>query len=164
MTSRFSKTLALSYPKGKYLRFLVQTKQGKLRLVKILATLLSADSGTAKVNGFDTITDSSRVRSEIELTGPFAAVDEYLTGRENIEMIASLYHIKPASTIKTRTQALLEKFDLVEAGDRPARTYSGGMKRRLDLAMSLVASPPVLFLDEPTTGLDPRSRLALWGL
>ena len=153
--------VSFELPKGEILALLGPNGAGKTTTVKILATLLSKDSGEASVNGFDVEKQGAKVRAEIGLTGQFAAVDEYLTGRENIEMIAKLYHME-RSQIKPKAQELLEKFDLVDAGDRPARTYSGGMRRRLDLAMSLVFSPPILFLDEPTTGLDPRSRLALW--
>ncbi len=147
--------------KGEILALLGPNGAGKTTTVKILSTLISADSGSAKVMGNSSISEGDKVRQLIGLTGQFAAVDEYLTGRENIEMIARLYHMDKQMA-KSRAAELLDKFDLVEAGDRPARTYSGGMKRRLDLAMSLVAKPPILFLDEPTTGLDPRSRLSLW--
>jgi ABC-2 type transport system ATP-binding protein len=155
--------VSFSLKKGEILALLGPNGAGKTTTVNILSTLLLADEGSATVNGFDVAKDDDKVRAQIGLTGQFAAVDEYLTGRENIEMIAKLYHME-RSKIAPKAQQLLEKFDLIEAGDRPARTYSGGMKRRLDLAMSLVASPPILFLDEPTTGLDPRSRLTLWEL
>jgi ABC-2 type transport system ATP-binding protein len=113
------------------------------------------------VNGHDIVGEPGKVRSSIGLTGQYAAVDDYLTGRENIEMIGRLYRLSDAEA-KKRSQELLEKFDLVGDSNRPVRTYSGGMRRRIDLAMSLIASPPILFLDEPTTGLDPRSRLTMW--
>lgn len=136
---------------------------GKTTTINILSTLLIPDAGSATIVGHNVKSAGDKVRASIGLTGQFAAVDEYLTGRENVEMIGKLYHL-PLSKIKKRAAELIEKFDLVDAADRPARTYSGGMKRRLDLAMSLVADPPVLFLDEPTTGLDPRSRLTLWNM
>ncbi len=151
----------LEVNKGQILALLGPNGAGKTTTVKILATLLKADSGTAQIEGYNVESEGAKVRARIGLTGQFAAVDEYLTGRENIAMIAKLYHMK-RSKIPKKASELLKRFDLVEAGDKPVRTYSGGMKRRLDLAMSLVAEPPVLFLDEPTTGLDPRSRLALW--
>ncbi len=155
--------VSFSLEKGEILALLGPNGAGKTTTVNILATLLQSDGGTATVGGFEVGKDDDKVRAQIGLTGQFAAVDEYLTGRENIEMIAKLYHMD-RSKIAGKTQELLEKFDLTDAGDKPARTYSGGMKRRLDLAMSLVSSPPILFLDEPTTGLDPRSRLTLWEL
>lgn len=155
------KNVTFSLKQGEILALLGPNGAGKTTTINILSTLLQPDSGTASVAGFDVVEAGHKVRSSIGLTGQFAAVDEYLTGRENIQMIGRLYHMQE-QTIPNRVQELLEKFDLVDAADRPARTYSGGMKRRLDLAMSLVASPSVLFLDEPTTGLDPRSRLALW--
>jgi ABC-2 type transport system ATP-binding protein len=170
------KSLAKSYGKLKVLKgvsFSVETGSimallgpngaGKTTTVKILATLLQADSGKAKVGGLDVESNGHQVRSIIGLTGQFAAVDEYLTGRENVEMIGKLYHLDP-TLVTDRASDLLKQLDLTDAADRPARTYSGGMKRRLDLAMSLVAKPSILFLDEPTTGLDPRSRLALWDM
>jgi len=124
-----------------------------------LTTLISADGGTAMVNGFDVKTQARRVRDQISLTGQFAAVDEVLTGRENLLLISQLRHVEdPAQT----AQALLEQFDLLEAADRRTGTYSAGMRRRLDIAMSLIGNPPVLFLDEPTTGLDPQSRNMMW--
>jgi ABC-2 type transport system ATP-binding protein len=146
---------------GEILALLGPNGAGKTTTINILSTLLQPDEGTAEVAGYDVVSKAHKVRATIGLTGQFAAVDEYLTGRENIHMIGRLYHME-SSKIPSRVSELLEKFDLVDAADRPARTYSGGMKRRLDLAMSLVASPLVLFLDEPTTGLDPRSRIALW--
>ena len=136
---------------------------GKTTLVRMLATLLEADQGTIKVLGVDVKKEPERVRQLIGLAGQFAAVDEFLTGRENIHMVGRLYHL-PMSVVKKRTQELLEGLNLVDAADRPVRTYSGGMHRRLDLGASLVGHPKVLFLDEPTTGLDPRTRLDLWAI
>ncbi len=155
------KDVSFTVKEGEILALLGPNGAGKTTTVNILSTLLLPDEGEAHVAGHNVLTHGAKVRASIGLTGQFAAVDEYLTGRENVEMIGKLYHL-PTQTISKRTVELIEKFDLVDAADRPARTYSGGMKRRLDLAMSLVASPSVLFLDEPTTGLDPRSRLALW--
>lgn len=134
---------------------------GKTTLVRILTTLLVPDAGRAVVQGYDVVKDADALRHVIGLAGQNAAVDDYLTGRENLELVARLYHL-PKFEAQRRADALLERFDLAEAGRRQARTYSGGMRRRLDLAASLIAEPPVLFLDEPTTGLDPRSRLGLW--
>src|ERR671915_799322 len=134
---------------------------GKTTAVRILTTLLLPDEGSAQVAGFDVVRDAPKVREHIGLAGQYAAVDENLTGFENLEMVGRLYHLgRPKA--KERATALLERFELDEAAKRPAKTYSGGMRRRLDLAAALVAHPPVLFLDEPTTGLDPRSRLAMW--
>jgi ABC-2 type transport system ATP-binding protein len=155
------KDISFAAKKGEILALLGPNGAGKTTTINILSTLLRPDGGTATVNGHDVIRSGDKVRASIGLTGQFAAVDEYLTGRENIKLIGQLYHMK-YSTIDALVTSLLSKFDLVDAADRPAKTYSGGMKRRLDLAMSLVASPSILFLDEPTTGLDPRSRLALW--
>lgn len=160
-TTKVLEDVTFEVKQGQILALLGPNGAGKTTTVKILATLLQADSGHAVVHGHNVSKAADKVRASIGLTGQFAAVDEYLSGRENIEMIARLYHMD-TSIIAERATALLEKFDLVNAADRPARTYSGGMKRRLDLAMSLVAEPPILFLDEPTTGLDPRSRLTLW--
>src|SRR5438132_2628479 len=134
---------------------------GKTTIVRILSTLLGFDGGTVRVDGHDVTSEADKVRAVIGLTGQAAAVDELLTGRENLVMMGQLYRLTAASA-RVRAQELLEEFDLVEAAGRPAKTYSGGMRRRLDLAVSLIATPPVLFLDEPTTGLDPRSRLAMW--
>ncbi len=155
------KDVNFSLGRGEILALLGPNGAGKTTTIKILSTLLAPDAGKATVDGNDVVQQDANVRASIGLTGQFAAVDEYLTGRENIEMIGKLYHMD-RSKVAPRAQELLKKFDLVDAADRAARTYSGGMKRRLDLAMSLVASPPILFLDEPTTGLDPRSRLTLW--
>ncbi|MDQ0093874.1 ABC transporter ATP-binding protein [Paeniglutamicibacter psychrophenolicus] len=132
---------------------------GKTTLVRILSTLLKADAGTAVVNGFDVAAQPSLVRESISLTGQFAAVDEVLTGRENLVLIARLRHLQDPGAI---AEALLARFTLTEAGNRKASTYSGGMRRRLDIAMSLIGNPPVIFLDEPTTGLDPQARLEVW--
>jgi ABC-2 type transport system ATP-binding protein len=134
---------------------------GKTTLVRVLATLLKADAGTARVLGLDVERDAAAVRERIGLAGQYAAVDENLTGLENLTMVGRLYGSSRKSA-KARGVELLERFDLVDAAARPTKTYSGGMRRRLDLAAALVARPPVLFLDEPTTGLDPRSRLSLW--
>jgi ABC-2 type transport system ATP-binding protein len=134
---------------------------GKTTVIRILTTLLRPDAGTARVAGLDVVEDAARVRFAIGLAGQQAAVDELLTGRANLEMVGRLYHLSPP-VARRRAGELIERFDLAEAADRPAKTYSGGMRRRLDLAASLVATPPVLFLDEPTTGLDPRSRNEMW--
>ena len=134
---------------------------GKTTAVRILTTLLRPDEGSARVAGFDVVRDAPRVREHIGLAGQYAAVDENLTGFENLEMVGRLYHLGRQAA-RARSRELLADFDLSEAGDRLVRTYSGGMRRRLDLAAALVARPPVLFLDEPTTGLDIRSRIGLW--
>jgi ABC-2 type transport system ATP-binding protein len=134
---------------------------GKTTAVRILTTLLAPDEGSARVAGFDVVRDARKVRQHIGLAGQYAAVDENLTGFENLEMVGRLYHLGRAPS-RERARELLASFDLSEAGDRLVRTYSGGMRRRLDLAAALVARPPVLFLDEPTTGLDLRSRIGLW--
>jgi ABC-2 type transport system ATP-binding protein len=134
---------------------------GKTTAVRILTTLLRPDGGSARVAGLDVLADAGRLRERIGLAGQYAAVDENLTGFENLEMVGRLYHLGRRHS-RERSRELLESFDLADAGDRLVRTYSGGMRRRLDLAAALVARPPVLFLDEPTTGLDIRSRLALW--
>jgi ABC-2 type transport system ATP-binding protein len=132
---------------------------GKTTVVKILSTLLKADAGTASVHGFDVATQSADVRESISLTGQFAAVDEVLTGRENLVLVARLRHLKNPGKI---ADDLLARFSLTDAGARKAATYSGGMRRRLDIAMSLIGNPPVIFLDEPTTGLDPEARIEVW--
>jgi ABC-2 type transport system ATP-binding protein len=132
---------------------------GKTTLVRILSTLLKADAGTATVKGFDVASDAGSVRESISLTGQFAAIDEVLTGRENLVLVAKLRHLKDPGVI---ADDLLARFALTEAGGRKAATYSGGMRRRLDIAMSLIGDPPVIFLDEPTTGLDPQARLEVW--
>ncbi len=153
----------LEVSKGTVLALLGPNGAGKTTTVRILSTLLSPDGGQALVNGYDVVTQAHQVRGSIGLTGQYAAVDEYLTGQENLEMMGRLYHLSKADT-KTRAQELLGQFNLQDAAKRIVKTYSGGMRRRLDLAASLIATPPVLFLDEPTTGLDPRSRLALWDI
>lgn len=155
--------LDLVVPRGKVVGLLGPNGSGKTTTVRILATLLKPTKGVAYVNGFNVEKQSDQVRHSIGLTGQYAAVDEFLTGRENLRMFGDLYHLAP-SYVKDRSEELLEWFDLSEAADRPAKTYSGGMRRRLDLASSLIAKPSILFLDEPTTGLDPRSRLGLWGV
>jgi ABC-2 type transport system ATP-binding protein len=132
---------------------------GKTTVVRILSTLLAADAGSASVNGFDVAARSTQVRESISLTGQFAAVDEILTGRENLVLVARLRHLKNPGAI---ADALLRRFSLTEAGARRAATYSGGMRRRLDIAMSLIGNPPVIFLDEPTSGLDPEARIEVW--
>jgi ABC-2 type transport system ATP-binding protein len=149
--------------KGTVLALLGPNGAGKTTTIHILSTLLLPDSGQALINGFDVVKEADRVRSLIGLTGQYAALDEYLTGKENLHMIGRLYRLS-YQDIKQRTEKLLELFDLVEAADRAVKTYSGGMRRRLDLAVSLIASPPIIFLDEPTTGLDPRSRLIMWDI
>ena len=134
---------------------------GKTTLVRVFSTLLRPDAGQADIFGRDVVHDANAVRELIGLTGQFAAVDELLTGRENLEMFGRLFHLAHAEA-RARAAELLERFDLADAADRPARTYSGGMRRRLDLASSLLTRAPILFLDEPTTGLDPRSRNQVW--
>jgi ABC-2 type transport system ATP-binding protein len=151
----------LSVPAGTVLGVLGPNGAGKTTTVRILATLLQADSGTAVVAGIDVAKDPKAVRRKIGLTGQYAAVDERLTGRENLRLIGTLYHLG-RRTARIRADELLTQFDLQDAADRPVKGYSGGMRRRLDLAASLVGSPAVLFLDEPSTGLDLTSRLALW--
>jgi ABC-2 type transport system ATP-binding protein len=151
----------LSVATGTVLGLLGPNGAGKTTTVRILTTLLNPDSGSARVAGFDVVADATALRSHIGLAGQYAAVDENLTGRENLEMVGRLYHLG-GKAARQRAVELLADFDLVDAGSRLVREYSGGMRRRLDLAAALVARPPVLFLDEPTTGLDPRSRLALW--
>jgi ABC-2 type transport system ATP-binding protein len=146
---------------GTVLGLLGPNGAGKTTAVRILATLLVPDSGSARVAGLDVVRNAARVRERIGLAGQYAAVDENMSGFENLEMVGRLYHIGRASA-RARAGELLSTFDLSEAGDRLVRTYSGGMRRRLDLAAALVARPPVLYLDEPTTGLDIRSRIALW--
>jgi ABC-2 type transport system ATP-binding protein len=146
---------------GKVLGLLGPNGAGKTTAVKILTTLLLPDRGRALVEGRDVVRSPAAVREIIGLAGQSTAIQEELTGRENLEIMGRLYHLDPA-TRKERAEELLERFDLVDAADRPTRGYSGGMQRRLDLALSLVAHPAVLFLDEPTTGLDPRSRLGMW--
>jgi len=153
--------LDLAVPKGTVLGLLGPNGAGKTTLVRILTTLLEPDEGIAEVAGIDVLTQPGKVRERIGLSGQSAAIDEHLTGFENLDMVGRMYHFG-RERARARARELLERFDLVEAGDRPAKTYSGGMRRRLDLAAALVADPEVLFLDEPTTGLDPRSRLDMW--
>ena len=153
--------LDLSVPEGTVYGLLGPNGAGKTTTVRILTTLLQPDAGTATVDGLNVVKKPNAVRRIIGLTGQYAAVDEYLTGRENLRMFGDLYHL-PSAYVKARSDELLERFDLADAADRSLRTYSGGMRRRLDLAASLIAKPRVLFLDEPTTGLDPRSRIGLW--
>ena len=155
--------LDLSVEEATVLGLLEPNGAGKTTAVRILTTLLTPDAGRADVAGLDVVRQAGELRSRIGLTGQYAAVDEYLTGRENLEMVSRLYHL-PKKQARRRADDLLERFDLVDAATRLAKTYSGGVRRRLDLAASLVLSPPVLFLDEPTTGLDPRSRIAMWDI
>jgi ABC-2 type transport system ATP-binding protein len=146
---------------GSVLGLLGPNGAGKTTAVRILATLLDPDAGSARVVGLDVVRDAAALRAQIGLAGQYAAVDENLTGVENLEMVGRLYHLGRRES-RQRAEELLERFDLTDAAKRPAKTYSGGMRRRLDLAAALVARPPVLFLDEPTTGLDPRSRIGMW--
>ena len=156
---RVLKGVDLEAKKGSIFALLGANGAGKTTIIKILTTLLKQDSGTAIVSGFDVVKSPDKVRRSISLTGQFTAVDEMLTGRENLHMIARLRHLDNPRGI---AQGLLERLGLTDAADRRVRTYSGGMKRRLDLAMSLIGSPSVIFLDEPTTGLDPEGRLEVW--
>lgn len=153
--------LDLVVPEGKVLALLGPNGAGKTTAVKCITTLIEPDAGTAEVAGIDVLKDPVGVRAQIGLSGQYAAVDEHLTGYENLVMVGRLYHLGKARA-RQRARELLERFDLVEAADRPSKTYSGGMRRRLDLAGALVAEPPVLVLDEPTTGLDVRSRQQMW--
>jgi ABC-2 type transport system ATP-binding protein len=153
--------LDLAAEEGSVLAVLGPNGAGKTTAVRILTTLLRPDAGRAQVAGLDVVKDADALRAHIGLAGQYAAVDENLTGYENLEMFGRLYHLSGA-VARRRASELLERFDLVEAARRTVKTYSGGMRRRLDLAASLIMSPPVLFLDEPTTGLDPRGRLAMW--
>jgi len=166
LVKRFGKTVALDgldleVAPGTVLGLLGPNGAGKTTAVRIFTTLLEPDGGRAEVAGFDCVRDADRLRAHIGLAGQYAAVDELLTGRENLEMVGRLYRM-PRASARARAVDLLEQFGLADAANRPARTYSGGMRRRLDLAASLIAAPPVLFLDEPTTGLDPRGRLSMW--
>ncbi|TFV62387.1 UNVERIFIED_ORG: ATP-binding cassette domain-containing protein [Bacillus sp. AZ43] len=166
LVKRFGATTALdgvdlTVAEGSVLGLLGPNGAGKTTVVRILTTLLLADAGRAEVVGLDVVRDADAVRASIGLTGQYAAVDEYLTGSENLEMVGRLYGL-PKAEARRRAGELLERFDLAGAAGRPAKTYSGGMRRRLDIAASLINRPRVLFLDEPTTGLDPRSRLAMW--
>ena len=145
--------------RGSIFALLGSNGAGKTTVVKILSTLLKADAGTASVNGFDVATQAADVRESISLTGQFAAVDEILSGRENLVLVARLRHLKDPGAI---ADDLLDRFSLTDAAARKVSTYSGGMRRRLDIAMSLIGNPPVIFLDEPTTGLDPQARIEVW--
>jgi ABC-2 type transport system ATP-binding protein len=155
--------VSISIERGKVYGLLGPNGAGKTTLIRVLATLLKPDSGTATVDGIDAIADPIAVRTRIGLGGQYAAVDEFLTGRENVVMVGRLYNL-PKAEVESRAQEVLERINLVDAADRPVSTYSGGMRRRLDLAASLVGRPDVLFLDEPTTGIDPRSRVDIWEL
>jgi ABC-2 type transport system ATP-binding protein len=166
LEKRYGKTVALRgldlvAEEGTVLGVLGPNGAGKTTAVRILTTLLQPDAGRAEVAGLDVVKDADKLRARIGLAGQYAAVDEYLTGFENLKMFGQLYHLSGAMARK-RADELLARFDLVDAAGRIVKTYSGGMRRRLDLAASLIMSPPVLFLDEPTTGLDPRGRLAMW--
>ena len=168
LQKRFDDVLALqgvdfAVPAGTVLGLLGPNGAGKTTAVRVLTTILYPDAGSASVLGIDVLRDPQAVRERIGLAGQYAAVDENLTGHENLRMVGKLTHM-PAQLIRPRADELLERFDLVDAAHRPVRTYSGGMRRRLDLAAALVHRPRVLFLDEPTTGLDPRSRTDLWGV
>ncbi|WP_127819211.1 ABC transporter ATP-binding protein [Microbacterium sp. CPCC 204701] len=145
--------------RGSIFALLGSNGAGKTTAVRILSTLLKADGGAARINGFDVASQPQNVRESISLTGQFAAVDEMLSGRENLVLVAQLRHLKNPGKI---ADDLLARFSLTEAGGRKASTYSGGMRRRLDIAMSLIGNPPVIFLDEPTTGLDPQARIEVW--
>jgi ABC-2 type transport system ATP-binding protein len=164
LTKSYNKVEALrgvdfDVARGSIFALLGPNGAGKTTVVKILSTLLRADSGTASVNGFDIATQAAAVRKSISLTGQFAAVDEILSGRENLVLVAHLRHLSNPGKL---ADALLDRFSLTEAGVRRVSTYSGGMRRRLDIAMSLVGNPDVIFLDEPTTGLDPEARIEVW--
>src|SRR5215208_1289734 len=168
LVRRFDETVALDrvdleVAEGSVLGLLGPNGAGKTTLVRVLATLLRPDAGRAEVFGLDVVSEAPKVREVIGLTGQFAAVDELLTGRENLRLFGRLFHL-PRRAAAARADELLERFDLAGAGDRTVKTYSGGMRRRLDLASSLITRPRILFLDEPTTGLDPRSRVAIWGI
>ena len=151
----------LEVPEGTVLGLLGPNGAGKTTAVRVLTTLLTPDSGSARVLGLDVLREPQRVRERIGLSGQYAAVDENLTGRENLVMVGRLYHLGKRDA-QRRAEELLDQFGLTDAAERPAKTYSGGMRRRLDLAAALVVRPPVMFLDEPTTGLDPRTRIAMW--
>jgi len=168
LVKRFGDTVALDgvdlqVPRGAIYGLLGPNGAGKTTAVRVLTTLLRPDAGQATIDGIDVVDNPHGVRERIGLTGQYAAVEERLTGRENMEFVGRLFHL-PKSEVGSRASELLERFDLVDAANRVVKGYSGGMRRRLDIAMSLIARPSVLFLDEPTTGLDPRSRLAMWGL
>lgn len=153
--------VSIEVEKGKIYGLLGPNGAGKTTLVRALATLIDVDSGKVTINGLNLASNQDEVRRMIGLAGQFAAVDDFLTGRETLMMVARLYHV-PKQEAKKRTEELLERLSLVDAADRPAKTYSGGMRRRLDLGASLVGKPEIIFMDEPTTGLDPRTRQELW--
>jgi len=155
--------VSLSVEAGTIYGLLGPNGAGKTTLIRVLTTLLKPDSGTGLVAGIDVVADAHGARKSLGLAGQTAAVDEFLTGRENLEMVGHLYHL-PSRDVKARAEEVLHRINLIDSADRPVSTYSGGMRRRLDLAASLVGRPDVLFLDEPTTGLDPRNRLDMWGL
>jgi ABC-2 type transport system ATP-binding protein len=155
--------LDLEVPEGTVMALLGPNGAGKTTTIRVLTTLLQADSGNASVVGLDVVKDARELKSRIGVSGQYSAVDEHLTGFENLDMVGRLYHLGRAQS-RSRARELLERFDLADAADRPVKGYSGGMRRRLDLAGALVADPPVLFLDEPTTGLDPRARVDLWAV
>lgn len=157
------KNVSISVDEGTVYGLLGPNGAGKTTLVRILATLLPPTSGNATIAGIDVFRYPDKIRNIIGLAGQFAAVDDFLTGRETLEMVGSLYHL-PRKEIKKRANILLERLDLVDAANRVAKTYSGGMRRRLDIGASLIGEPKILFLDEPTTGLDPRTRLELWDI
>ncbi len=166
VVKRFGSTVALAgvdlaADQGEVVALLGPNGAGKTTLVRILTTLLKPDSGVARVAGYDVVADARELRSKIGLAGQYAAVDELLTGRENLELVGLWYHLDKRE-YRRRAQEVLERFDLIDAGDRLVKTYSGGMRRRLDIGASLIARPAVLFLDEPTTGLDPRTRNDVW--
>jgi ABC-2 type transport system ATP-binding protein len=156
-------SVSLEFERGIVYGLLGPNGAGKTTLIRVLTTLLRPDSGRVEVAGVDVVADPTNARTRIGLAGQFAAVDDYLTGRENVEMVGRLYNLSRGEA-RSRAIDLLEQIDLSEAADRTVRTYSGGMRRRLDLAASLIGRPEVLFLDEPTTGIDPRSRIDLWQL
>ena len=155
--------VTFSVPSGTVLGLLGPNGAGKTTTVRVLTTTLTPDAGTARVNGLDVVREAEAVRSSIGLAGQYAAVDENLTGRENLRMIGQLFQLSRRDASRIADE-LLESFRLTEAANRPSKTYSGGMRRRLDIAAALIVRPPVLFLDEPTTGLDPNSRNAVWGV
>jgi len=155
--------ISFSVRRGTILALLGPNGAGKTTTIRILSTLLLPSGGRATINGFDVVEEADKVRETIGLTGQYTAVDEYLTGAENLYMMGRLYHMDKGE-IRRKAAELLDALDLADAAKRPVRTYSGGMRRRLDLAASLIASPPVIFLDEPTTGLDPPSRIEIWDM
>lgn len=166
VVKRFGETLALdgidlTVPRGAVYGLLGPNGAGKTTSVRVLTTLLRPDAGSARIDGIDVVADPQAVRRRIGLTGQYAAVEDRLTARENLEFVGRLFHM-PRAEVRSRAVELLARFDLADAADRVVKGFSGGMRRRLDIAMSLIARPSVLFLDEPTTGLDPRSRLGMW--